>query len=180
MRTSLEPWTVIGSTTIIKDRWIDLRADACVTAAGVSIAPFYVLAYPDWVHVVCLDGHERICVVRQYRHGAGRTTAELPGGIIEAGEDPLDAAKREIREEAGVIGEEWRTVGSYSTNPANHTNRVHIFACRVGALQAPQPDAAETILHVFLTMTELRVAIESGEFCHLLHIGAIHEALRTI
>ena len=57
----IEPWTVNGSTTIIKDKWIDLRADDCLTPGGVSISPYYVLRYPDWAHTVCLDQDDRIC-----------------------------------------------------------------------------------------------------------------------
>src|SRR5437870_4765782 len=77
-------WTVHGSSTIIKDRWIDLRADVCTTPTGVSISPYYVLRYPDWAHSVCLDDADRICVVSQYRHGAARVMMELPGGVVEA------------------------------------------------------------------------------------------------
>jgi 8-oxo-dGDP phosphatase len=57
------PWTVNRSTTVIKDRWIDLRAEDCTTSAGVSISPYYVLRYPDWAHIVCLDSVDRICVI---------------------------------------------------------------------------------------------------------------------
>lgn len=59
----MAPWTVNSSATVIKDRWIDLRAEDCTTAAGVSIAPYYVLHYPDWAHIVCLDQDDHICVV---------------------------------------------------------------------------------------------------------------------
>ena len=179
-RPIIPGWTVTSSATVIKDRWIDLRADDCVTSSGVSVAPFYVLTYPDWVHIVCLDAQQRLCVVRQYRHGIRQTTMELPGGIIEAGEDPLDAAKREMLEETGIVGDGWRAVGRYSTNPSTHTNRVHIYACRVMSVQSVQLDAAEDIRHEFLTLDELRAAINDGEFGHLLHIGAVHEALGTI
>src|SRR5580692_10556364 len=72
MKKSLEirSWTVNRSSTIIRDRWIDLRADDCTTPAGVRISPYYVLRYPDWAHSICLDQDNRVCVVKQYRHGA--------------------------------------------------------------------------------------------------------------
>jgi 8-oxo-dGTP pyrophosphatase MutT (NUDIX family) len=174
----IEPWIVNGSVAIIKDRWIDLRADDCTTAGGVGISPYYVLRYPDWAHVVCLDQDDRICVVSQYRHGAARVVMELPGGVVEAGEHPLEAAKRELLEETGVRASRWRGCGDFSPNPATHSNRFHVFACRVESIGAASPDASEDIRHEFVTLNRLMGAIDSGEFGQLLHIGALWRALR--
>jgi 8-oxo-dGDP phosphatase len=176
----IRAWTVNGSSTIIKDRWIDLRADDCTTPAGLSISPYYVLRYPDWAHSVCFDEADRICVVSQYRHGAARVMMELPGGVVEAGEDPLVAAQRELLEETGILGREWQACGNFSPNPATHTNRFHVFACRVHSVEAPRPDASEDIRHQFLPRDELKRAIDTGEFGQLLHIGALWRALDRI
>jgi hypothetical protein len=73
------------STAIIRDSWIDLRADDCTTPGGVSISAYYILSSQDWAQTICLDQDDRICVVWQYRHGAARVMMELPGGVVAAG-----------------------------------------------------------------------------------------------
>ncbi len=122
-----EAWSVTASRRIIDDRWIHLRADDCVDAAGRVIAPFYVLEASDWVGIVALTPEREVVVVTEYRHGAGAVLAGLPGGAIDVGEDPLVAARRELVEETGYASDEWIALGASRPNPANQDNHVHYF-----------------------------------------------------
>jgi 8-oxo-dGTP pyrophosphatase MutT (NUDIX family) len=170
-------WRVESSATVLKDRWIDVRADDCVRADGVRIAPYYVLSYPEWVHIVCLDANRNICLVDQYRHGAGVVVRELPGGMLEPGETPLDGAKRELREETGLSATEWTFLGAYSPNPATHSNRIHIFACRGAEKNEGQAlDETEDLHAYFASWPELQGFIEDGSFLQLSHIGILFRA----
>lgn len=121
-------WRTLSSDPVIRDRWIDLRADRCLTPSGAEISPYYVLAYPDWVHVVALTPKRDLVLVRQYRHAAGESFLELPGGGVDTRDACVEAAaRRELAEETGYMSQHWRAVSVLHPNPATHTNRVHAF-----------------------------------------------------
>ena len=170
-------WRVESSRTVLKDCWIDVVADDCVRSDGVRIAPYYVLNYPDWVHVVCIDPAGRICLVDQYRHGARAIVRELPGGMLNAGETPLEGAMRELKEETGLEAMHWRDLGAYSPNPATHANSIHIFQCQTtGAFGPTAQDASEDLVAYFATPAEIEGYILDGSFMQLSHIGILHRA----
>ncbi len=130
---------------------------------------FYRLQGPDWVNVVAFTEGGELLVVEQFRHGIDEATLEVPGGSCDPGEDPLESARRELREETGFESGHWIPLGSCTPNPATLTNRCHTFlalACKpVGALEL---DAAE----------ELRVwACPWSEWEGLLREGRVHHAL---
>ena len=123
---SAATWNVVSSQILLSNPWLTLRADACVTAAGAKIDPYYVLAFPDWVHVVAVTKDDCLIMVRQYRHAAGAACLELPGGHVDAADaGPEDAAKRELLEETGYRAGGLRRVATLHVNAASHTNLLH-------------------------------------------------------
>lgn len=171
-----EAWRVLGSRTVVSDRWIDLRADRCITPAGVEVAPYYVLAYPDWVHVVALTEGGRMVLVRQYRHAVGRSVLEIPGGAVDPADgDPLRAAQRELAEETGYAAPAWRTIGSFFPNPATHTNRVHVaLALRARPVAAPSLDAGEEgLMTLTLPIREVLDGLAGGLLGQSMHVAAV-------
>ena len=143
----MKPWKRKSSRYVLRDRWISVRADDCVTAEGVDISPYYVLEYPDWVNIVALDEYDHVLLVRQYRHGLGRISLELPCGGAEPGKSALDAARRELLEETGYGNARSMTlVASLSPNAANHANLDHtVLAEQVSAISAPRHDPTEIL-----------------------------------
>lgn len=130
MTAAPAPWTVVGSESVVADRWIHLRADDCRDADGRSISPYYVLEYGDWISLLALDEDGNAIVVEEYRHGAGIVALGTIGGAVEAGETPADAAARELREETGCTAAEIIDLGATWANFGSHTNRVHHFLAR--------------------------------------------------
>lgn len=172
-------WKVTASRHVLRDRWISVRADDCVTADGVKIAPYYVLEYPDWVHMVALDASGRVLVTRQYRHGAGKVTTELPCGTVDASDaTPEAAARRELLEETGCDGV-FTAAGSFSPNPANHANTVHVFLVRdTRPVRRAADDPTEVIRYEFMPIRELARLFDSGEFSQSMHVCSVVAALR--
>jgi 8-oxo-dGTP pyrophosphatase MutT (NUDIX family) len=174
-------WTVNRSRNILRDRWISVRADDCVTPSGVEIAPFYVLEYPDWVHVVAIDAEEHVLLVRQYRHGYGGSTLELPGGVVDmADNDPVTAAARELMEETGYAAETLRLLASLSPNPATHTNRVHVVLAQPARRMGPaSAEPSEDIALVRVPATDAAAMALGGELAHAQHVGLLMIGLKA-
>ena len=178
----VQPWKTKSSQRVLHDRWISVRADDCVTAEGVEISPYYVLEYPDWVHIVALDREEHVLLVRQYRHALGRVSLELPAGGVDAKDEGLlAAAARELLEETGFGNAERMTlVASHSPNTASHANSAHtVLAENVTAIQPPQYDEIEVLEVERVPYREaLRLAL-SGAIPQSMHITSLVLGLRA-
>lgn len=173
------PWTKLASRIVLADRWIRLRADRCVTRRGATLDPFYVLEYAPWAHVAAFDAQDRIILVRQYRHGAGEASLELPGGAMDAGEsDPCAAGARELLEETGYAAPALTALSTLSPNPASHANRLHLLLAEGAVLSdAQRLDPTEDIVVEPTPWREaLRLAL-AGEMIHASHVGLLTIAL---
>lgn len=133
-----------------------------------------VLEADDWVNVVALTPDGKCVMVEQYRFGIGGLTIEPVAGMISPGEESLAAAKRELLEETGYGGGEWRYLGAVQPNPATQNNLCHHWLARdVDVVQLPEPDAGEAIRVHLMTPAELRGAVESGCIQHTLALSAL-------
>jgi 8-oxo-dGTP pyrophosphatase MutT (NUDIX family) len=169
-------WRTVRSETLLKDRWIDLRSDHCVTPKGAEINPYYVMSYPDWVHVIGITDANKLVLVRQYRHAAGRSFLELPGGA--AGPDDTDfeeTARREFEEETGYMARQWEFVTTLHPNPATHTNRMHFFLALEATCKYEQRlDAGEEGLRVELVeIPAVLEGLRSGVLGQAMHVSGL-------
>jgi 8-oxo-dGTP pyrophosphatase MutT (NUDIX family) len=178
-KVNLLPWQIKSSRIVHRDRWISLRADDCVTERGVEIAPYYVLEYRDWVHVVAITPRREVVLVRQYRHAIGEISTEIPAGALDPGEiDPLAAAARELREETGYVSDDLRYLTRLSPNPATHTNSIHlVLALDAKPLRAAKPDETEEIEVKCVSCAEAVKMVLSGGMLQALHASSLLIAL---
>jgi ADP-ribose pyrophosphatase len=101
-----------------------------VTLPNGSRLEMEVVRHPGGAAVAALDDGGRVCLLRQYRPVVGQWIWEVPAGKIDEGEPPLETARRELAEEAGLAAEEWQPLGSILTSPGVFTERIHLFLAR--------------------------------------------------
>jgi 8-oxo-dGTP pyrophosphatase MutT (NUDIX family) len=167
-------WTVRGSAHPLRDRWISVRADDCAAPSGAVIAPYYVLEFPDFVHVLAIDADDRVVLVRQYRHGLRGMSLELPGGMMDPGEtDVLAAAARELREETGFTGGSLTHLTTLSPEPARYDNRLHLVRATGITAGTASPEPTEDIEVLRVPRAEaVRLAL-TGAVAHAGHVGLL-------
>jgi ADP-ribose pyrophosphatase len=120
---------------------------------------------PDFVNILPVLAGGRILCFRQEKYAAAGLTLAVPGGYIEAGEDPLAAAQRELREETGYGGGRWTALGSYAVDGNRGVGRGHFFLAQELVWQQPvHADDLELLEPLLLTPGELRQALLAGEF----------------
>ncbi len=176
----IEQWITESSEVVIQDRWIKLRADTCKTADGHPITPYYVLEYSDWVHLVVVNEKDEVLITKQYRHGAGVISYELPcGAVDDTDKDTLAGAKRELLEETGYTGD-FELVGQSYSNPANANNKIFVYKVTNPRLvKSPEDNPQEVIKYGFVNRNELDELIETGKFCQALHIASLYLAFKV-
>lgn len=134
---------------------------------------FSLIRAVDWVNVIALTRDERVVLIRQYRPGIDSVCIEIPGGMVDEGEEPLAAAKRELVEETGFTAPTWRPLGVVAPNPAIQSNRLHSFlALDAEATQATRFDGNEILALDVVPLPEVHQMLRSGAIDHALVIAA--------
>ncbi len=174
----IHPWKTLSSMSVIDDRWLHLTEDRCQLPSGEVIEPYYVVHEGDWVHVFAIDPDDHLVVVQQYRYAGNTVCMELPGGVVDPGEEPLAAAKRELAEETGYTAGSWSYVGSMFANPARQTNRIHVFVARGLSAGMQQLDRTEQLECSLVPVQAVPNAIEVGEFSQALHIASYYRCMQ--
>ena len=140
---------------------------------------FVILDGPDWVNVIALTDADEVVLVRQYRHGLGDVTLEIPGGAVDPGEDHRRAAARELEEETGYTAERWERLGVVHPNPALQTNTCSTWLALDAARTAePTPDPGEVIAVETMPLANVDACLRDGRITHALVVAAFQHLTR--
>jgi ADP-ribose pyrophosphatase len=174
---SLVPeWQHDGEETIAETRIFTLRKRRA-TSPSRPDAPgeFVYLDSADWVNVIAVTPKQEVVLIEQYRHGTAEVTLEIPGGMVESGEDPLAAGVRELAEETGFGSDEFELIGSVTPNPAILNNHCHTALVRNVTLRGPLGlDEHEEIGVRLVPLAAIADMIAEGHIHHALVVAAFH------
>jgi ADP-ribose pyrophosphatase len=98
-------WKLLGKKIVFESKWLTIEDRSYELPDGKKVDGYYHLLRPNYVLILAIDNKNKVVVERQYRRGVDDFVYELPAGWINGNESPVDAAKRELAEETGYVGE---------------------------------------------------------------------------
>lgn len=171
----IDTWKINRSEIVADCKIFKVRRDYSVRDSDGAEHPFYCIENPDWVNVIPITTSGEVILIEQYRHGIEEVTLEIPGGIVDDGEDAKYAAERELVEETGYVPRETILLGKSRPNPAIQNNWVyHYLAVDCEKHHEPEFDATESVVSKLVPFSEIQNLLKDGKITHSLVIAAFH------
>lgn len=167
-------WRRGARRTLLHTRIFDIDGVTFTHPGRRTEREFFVVQAPDWVNVTAITPGGELLLVRQFRFGINAFSLEVPGGVMEPGEDPVAAGVRELEEETGYVGARARLLGSLHPNPAIQANRCHFVLVEEAVRTKPLAwDPDEEIDLVIATRPEVESWARDGRITHGLTLNAL-------
>lgn len=174
-------WKVLESEYLFNEPWLTVRKDKCELPNGKIMPAFYVNEYPTWVSAFALTKDNKAVMIKQYRHGIEEITTEVPGGVVDKGEEPEAAIRRELMEETGYEFESFEFLGRVCANPSTGNNYLHMFLAKGGEKVAEQKlDETEDVEVTIYTIDEVKQLLKENKIVQSLHVSCIFYALNKL
>ena len=167
-------WEVLSEESIADCRVFEVFREHCQHPKDGRAGDFYTIGSRDWVNTLALTPDKELVMVQQYRFASRDLSWEIPGGIIDPGENALEAGVRELREETGFEGENARILGHCSPNPAILRNHCHFaFVENVHKAHDLDLDENEEIIVETVPLEEVFTLAKEMKISHTLTLNAL-------
>lgn len=171
----IKKWNIINSKELQSNKIFSVRKDTSVSPITGNEHDFFIVESADWINVVALTENNEVVLIEQYRHGSESVTIEIPGGMVDPGEVPLQTAKRELLEETGYAGEKWIQIGEVFPNPAMQNNKCFTFlATNCKKVSETNFDTTEYIITYTKPESEIPNLVSQGKITHSLVVAAFY------
>lgn len=175
-QSRVENWRIVRENKEYSTPIFDLfeRRMRLQSQADFAEGDFYIINAPEWINVIPFTREGKVILVEQYRHGILEPTLEIPGGMVDAGEKPLEAARRELQEETGYRSNSWNSLGKVSANPAIMTNFTHMYvASDCEFVGSDHSDTHERIEVRTVSLDDFLAMVEDGRIHHAIVLAAV-------
>ncbi len=167
MKDNKNAWQLLDSEPAIDLSLFRARFDHVLNPRTQKSTRITVLSGNDSVNVFALTKSGEVLMIKQYRFGIGAYIIELPGGLVDDGEDHQQAAKRELMEETGYVAREWHYMGCVASNPVFMDSYIHHYvALDAEKVSEPELEDAEDIEAHELPLAKVEKMLRNGEFQH--------------
>lgn len=177
-----EPWKLLHSKIVYENLpYVTVHSHTVELPDGRVVEPYFRIDLRSFVVMAAVTPDNRIVVERQYRHGIGQVSLMLPGGLLETGEDPLLAAKRELLEETGYAAEEWEPMGHFIPNSNYRCGETFLFLARSARkIAEPNDDDLEATEVIEIPLDDALHELRAGRFMSLSSAAALSLASARI
>ena len=171
----MDKWQINSTRKIFSSHIVELEGRMSVNPRNGKEDEYYIASFPDWCNVIATTAKNEIILIKHFRHGSREFEIEFPGGCIDEGEKPVDAAVRELLEETGYQGDKASLIADFSPNPSFQTNRCFtVLIENVTKVSEQSLDEGEDIEIFKAKLDEIPMMIKNGQINNSMIVAAFY------